>query len=200
MTAAALHACCQECLLLSAHEPAYRQLTPPHVCVGHAGAGLPTFYLTVEGPLASFPPLTDATLATFATQIAAGLNLPPPYSAANLVTWFERATLDASTGQQVLRVVVGYAVMPEAAQSIPLLAIADSPTTVVSIADGLHSAASFVTDPAAALVITASDAAGHARGTAVPISGERMNVAVRAHATVCCKRADPPPLTQTLPP
>jgi len=151
----------------------------------------------MEGPLASFPPLSDATLATFAAQIAGGLNLPPPFSAADLVAWFERATLVAGTsgGQQVLRAVVGYAIMPEAAESISLLAIADSPATVVSIADGLHSAASFVIDPAAALVIAASDAAGRAHATAVPISGEYMHGCV--HAAVCCKRANPP-LSQTL--
>ena len=140
-----------------------------------AGAGLPQFFLVMDGPLASFPPLSDATLAMFAVQIASSLNLPPPYSAASLVTWFQSATLGGCTHtQQALQLVVGYAVRPEAAlplQTIPLQAIAAAPGTVLGIADGLHSTGGFITGAGSSVVIAASHSSGQARGTPVPISG-----------------------------
>lgn len=136
---------------------------------------MPEFFLTLNGPMDTYPPLSNAALATFAAQIAGGLNLPPPYSAASLVTWFQSATLgNSSGGQQTLQVVVGYAIKPEAGlllESIPLQAIASAPATLVGIADGLFSAPGFITVPGSKLVIASSDASGKLLGAPVPIAG-----------------------------
>lgn len=162
-----------------------------HPCAlfGLAGGALQELFVVVQGPLRGFPPLSDDTLAMLAEQITAGLELPAPYSSGSLVTWFESATLSTDAGsEQVLRAVVGYVVVPNAAlplQAEALAAKAANPATVVDIADALQAASGSVTDPSSVLTIAASDATGKPLGTPVPVAGE---AGVAAAGANCCRR------------